>query len=95
MREKNVREINLTKENICFANKISVEDNVIAAECTLLFDVDKYFGTTTKKDNTWISFDVCWTPNGSVHAEFQLAGRRDGGVFGLHQRHREYRRGFR
>lgn len=41
MREKNVREINLTKENICFANKISVEDNVIAAECTLLFDVDK------------------------------------------------------
>ena len=66
MREKNVREINLTKENICFANKISVEDNVIAAECTLLFDVDKYFGTTIKKDNTWISFDVCWTPNGSV-----------------------------
>ncbi len=52
MREKNVREINLTKENICFANKISVEDNVIAAECTLLFDVDKYFGTTIKKDNT-------------------------------------------
>lgn len=49
MREKNVREINLTKENICFANKISVEDNVIAAECTLLFDVDKYFGTTTKR----------------------------------------------
>ena len=48
MREKNVREINLTKENICFANKISVEDNVIAAECTLLFDVDKYFGTTIK-----------------------------------------------
>lgn len=72
MREKNVREINLTKENICFANKISVEDNVIAAECTLLFDVDKYFGTTTKKDNTWISFDVCWTPNGSVHAEYRL-----------------------
>ena len=35
MREKNVREINLTKENICFTNKISVEDNVIAAECTL------------------------------------------------------------
>ena len=34
MREKNVREINLTKENIFFANKISVEDNVIAAECT-------------------------------------------------------------
>ena len=30
MREKNVREINLTKENICFANKISVEDNVTA-----------------------------------------------------------------
>ena len=28
MREKNVREINLTKENICFANKISVEDNL-------------------------------------------------------------------
>ena len=72
MREKNVREINLTKENICFANKISVEDNVIAAECTLLFDVDKYFGTTIKKDNTWISFDVCWTPNGSVHAEYRL-----------------------
>lgn len=72
MREKNVREINLTKENICFTNKISVEDNVIAAECTLLFDVDKYFGTTTKKDNTWISFDVCWTPNGSVHAEYRL-----------------------
>lgn len=72
MREKNVREINLTKENICFANKISVEDNVIAAECTLLFDVDKYFGTTTKKDNTWISFDVCWTPNGSVHAEWRM-----------------------
>ena len=37
MREKNVREINLTKENICFANKISVEDNVIAAECTLAY----------------------------------------------------------
>lgn len=37
-----------------------------------LFDVDKYFGTTTKKDNTWISFDVCWTPNGSVHAEYRL-----------------------
>lgn len=72
MREKNVREINLTKENICFANKISVEDNVIAAECTLLFDVDKYFRTTIKKDNTWISFDVCWTPNGSVHAEYRL-----------------------
>lgn len=49
MREKNVREINLTKENICFANKISVEDNVIAAECTLLFDVDKYFGTNYQK----------------------------------------------
>ena len=53
MREKNVREINLTKENICFANKISVEDNVIAAECTLLFDVG-------------------WTPNGAVHAEYRL-----------------------
>lgn len=25
MREKNVREINLTKENICFANKINYE----------------------------------------------------------------------
>ena len=24
------------------------------------------------KDNTWISFDVCWTPNGSVHAEYRL-----------------------
>lgn len=51
MREKNVREINLTKENICFANKISVEDNVIAAECTLLFDVDKYFGTRSMSNN--------------------------------------------
>ena len=60
------------KRKYCFTNKISVEDNVIAAECTLLFDVDKYFGTTTKKDNTWISFDVCWTPNGSVHAEYRL-----------------------
>lgn len=56
--EKKMCEKSILQKKI-FASliKISVEDNVIAAECTLLFDVDKYFGTTTKKDNTWISFD--------------------------------------
>lgn len=60
MREKNVREINLTKENICFANKISVEDNVIAAECTLLDKMEEYCMQETGKtlQELWDSYEV-------------------------------------
>ena len=79
MREKNVREINLTKENICFANKISVEDNVIAAECTLLFDVDKYFGTETEDDeDVWINFYVFWSPDTDKYKALYTINSPDG-----------------
>ena len=69
-----MREIDITKQDIrCCDSFDFVEDNndEINISYELWFDVDKYFGTnTSKNDSTWVNFYTSYHKDGTVTAVY-------------------------
>lgn len=67
------RLIDITKENIncCDELIVDTEKETIEAFYELWCDVDKYFGTNTRgEDSTWINFYTYWHTDGSITAKY-------------------------
>lgn len=51
--------------------ELQIEEDHINAAYELWFDVDKYFGENTRKDDsTWINFYTDWYPDGTITAVY-------------------------
>lgn len=69
------REIDITKESVNCCNEIVVdtEKGVIETYYELWADVDRYFGTNTRdNDSTWVNFYTYWHPDGHITASYYL-----------------------
>lgn len=67
------RQIDITKEDIRCCDELMVETEYIEATYELWLDVDKYFGTKTRNDDSaWINFYTAWYPNGMIKAYYCL-----------------------
>ena len=67
-----MREIDITKEDIRCCDDFYVEDDYINITYELWFDVDKYFGTNTRDDNTWINFYTYYYADGTIKATYEV-----------------------
>ena len=60
---KKQRQIDVTKEDVRCCDELIVGDEEINATYELWFDVDAYFGTDTRDDDSsWINFYTEWHP---------------------------------
>lgn len=69
------REIDITKESVNCCNEIVVdtEKEVIETYYELWADVDRYFGTNTRDDDSaWVNFYTYWHPDGHITASYYL-----------------------
>lgn len=69
------REIDITKESVNCCNELVVdtEKDYIEAYYELWADVDRYFGTNTRDDDSaWINFYTYWHPDGHITASYYL-----------------------
>ncbi|MEE1255974.1 MAG: hypothetical protein UHN47_05625 [Lachnospiraceae bacterium] len=72
--KEKIRQIDITKEDIRCTDELMVNADYIDATYELWFDVDRYFGTNTKEDDsTWINFYTCWYPDGKMTSVCVLA----------------------
>lgn len=67
-----MREIDITKQDIRCCDDFYIEDEYINIPYELWFDVDKYFGTNTKDDNTWLNFYTYYHSDGTISAKYEL-----------------------
>lgn len=66
-----MRSIDITNADIRCCDEICFENGNINVGYELWFDVDKYFGTNTgKDDNVWINFYTYWNPSNGVHSKY-------------------------
>lgn len=75
-----MREINLLDQEInCYDDIQYMEDSdSLSFAWETWFDVDKYFGTNTRDDDSiWINFYTRWFENGDVLADFAIVGEED------------------
>ena len=69
------RQIDITKEDVRCCDNLVIEGGYINATYELWFDVDKYFGTDTRDDeSTWINFYTDWYPDGTIKASYDIDG---------------------
>lgn len=69
------REIDITKESVNCCNELIVdaEKGYIETYYELWADVDRYFGTNTRDDDsTWVNFYTYWHPDGHITASYYL-----------------------
>ena len=69
------REIDITKESVNCCNELVVdtEREYIEAYYELWADVDRYFGTNTRDDDSsWINFYTYWHPDRHITASYYL-----------------------
>ena len=67
------RLIDITKENVncCDELIVDTEKDTVEAFYELWCDVDKYFGTDTRdNDSTWINFYTYWHTDGTITAKY-------------------------
>ncbi len=66
-----MRKIDITQQDVRCCDEIMCENGTVEIEYELWFDVDKYFGTTTSKDESaWINFYTYWNPSNGVHSKY-------------------------
>lgn len=69
------KNIDITKEKINCCDEIMITDNGdIEVEYELWFDVDEYFGTNTKEDESaWVNFYSCYSKENGISAYYIIS----------------------
>lgn len=68
-----MREIDITKQQINCMGDFYIECDCINVGYELWMDVDKYFGTNTREDDSaWINFYTYWHSDGSICAVYEI-----------------------
>lgn len=67
-----MRKIDITKQEINCID-IFIENDNINMQYELWFDIDEYFGTNTRENNSaWINFYTYWKPDGDICAVYEI-----------------------
>ena len=72
-----MREIDITKQDVRCYDDFYVEMGYVDVAYELWFEVDKYFGTDTSADDTWLNFYTYYNIDGTVSAVYEIDS--DGG----------------
>lgn len=67
-----MREIDIMKQDIRCCDDFYIEDDYVNIPYELWFDVDKYFGTNTDGDSTWVNFYTFYHKDGSITATYEV-----------------------
>lgn len=67
-----MREIDITKQDIRCCDDFYVEYDWVNIPYELWFEVDKYFGTNTNDDNSWVNFYTFYHKDGNVTAVYEV-----------------------
>ena len=63
-----MREIDITQQDIRCCDDFDINEGRINVAYEMWFEVDKYFGTDTRSNNTWINFYTEYDRNGNINA---------------------------
>ena len=63
-----MREIDITKQDIRCCDDFDINEGRINVAYEMWFEVDRYFGTDTRSNNTWINFYTEYDRNGNINA---------------------------
>lgn len=67
-----MRKIDITKQDIRCCDDFYIEDDWVNIPYELWFEVDKYFGTNTEDDDTWVNFYTFYHKDGSITATYEV-----------------------